>query len=96
MIPALRPGEWYWASKPKSLSRGDFVVIEKTGFLVKRIAGLPGESVTLPTGRPSTLAPEMYWVLGDAREDSLDSRKLGPIARKEIRGVLKRRLWPWR
>ena len=33
-------------------------------------------------------------VLGDARDDSLDSRKLGPVTLDQILGVAVFRLWP--
>src|SRR5882762_3679350 len=33
------------------------------------------------------LERDAYFVLGDARDDSLDSRKLGPVKREEIKGV---------
>jgi signal peptidase I len=42
------------------------------------------------------LEPDAYFVLGDARDDSLDSRKLGPINRDEIKGIATFRFWPWR
>lgn len=35
-----------------------------------------------------------FFVLGDARDDSLDSRRLGTVNVKEIHGVIRRRLWP--
>jgi len=40
------------------------------------------------------LGEDAYCVLGDARDDSLDSRRWGPVARAEIVGVLTRRFWP--
>jgi signal peptidase I len=43
-----------------------------------------------------TLQSDTYFVLGDARDDSLDSRKFGPVKREELTGVVTRRLWPFR
>lgn len=43
------------------------------------------------------LAEDQYVVLGDARDDSLDSRTFGPIRSKEIEGIAVARFWPpWR
>jgi signal peptidase I len=42
------------------------------------------------------LERDAYFLLGDARDDSLDSRKLGPVKREDIKGVATRRLWPLR
>lgn len=41
-----------------------------------------------------TLGAQDYLVLGDARDDSLDSRRWGPVPKNEIVGVLAWRLWP--
>jgi signal peptidase I len=40
------------------------------------------------------LEPEQFIVLGDARDDSLDSRRLGPVSVDQIIGVAVCRLWP--
>ena len=40
------------------------------------------------------LSADRYFVLGDARDDSLDSRRFGPVTRSEIAGVAIWRLWP--
>jgi signal peptidase I len=44
--------------------------------------------------RTWTLAPGTCFVLGDARDDSLDSRRLGPISADQIIGAAVCRLWP--
>lgn len=41
-----------------------------------------------------TLGPDEYIVLGDARDDSLDSRRWGPVRVREIAGRVAFRLWP--
>ena len=37
---------------------------------------------------------DMYLVLGDNREDSLDSREIGLISKDEINGKIVLRIWP--
>jgi signal peptidase I len=119
MTPALSPGDILWVEKPQTFKRGDIVLVRKPTLLVKRIVGLPGETIELssshvtvnkiPLHEPyvsvtASLQPlpnlvvqipsSSYLVLGDARDDSLDSRRLGPVHVSEIEGVATRRLWP--
>ena len=42
-----------------------------------------------------SLGQDEFVVLGDARDDSLDSRRFGPVQRSEVSGVVRWRLWPW-
>jgi signal peptidase I len=119
MTPTLQPGDVLWAKKPQDLKRGDIVVFRKTTLLLKRVIGLPGETVAIQSSRVSInhtpleepyvppaaylqplpdqtlqIPPASYVVLGDARDDSLDSRRLGPVNIQEIEGVARRRIWP--
>ncbi|RCW50211.1 signal peptidase I [Paenibacillus prosopidis] len=43
---------------------------------------------------PFTLGAEQFFVMGDNREHSLDSRALGPIAKPSIEGRAVFRIWP--
>lgn len=43
---------------------------------------------------PFTLGAEQFFVMGDNREHSLDSRALGPIAKSSIEGRAVFRIWP--
>lgn len=83
---------------------------------VKRVVGLPGETIELRDGvlyvdgeyvaqdmlqhlsldnlGPVTLAPGYYFVLGDNRPNSLDSRHVGPIARDAILGRVRQVFFP--
>jgi signal peptidase I len=104
--------------------RGEVIVFknpmnERQRF-IKRIIGLPGETVEINNGKifisngekkildessylgvpfttgnlQITLSKDEYFVLGDNRKFSLDSRKFGPIKKKEIIGRVLLRLWP--
>ena len=41
-----------------------------------------------------TIPADMYFVLGDNREDSLDSREIGLISKDEVIGKVSFRIWP--
>lgn len=85
MVPTLHPGDLLWVRKPDSLMPGQIIVFRHDqGLLIKRIVELPGEPI----------APGTFFVLGDARDDSLDSRRLGPITVDRIVGAAICRLWP--
>lgn len=105
----------YRFSEPQ---RGDVVVFryprDKTEFFIKRVIGVPGDTVTINNGKvvvtndahtsgvvleeeyinqPTTkgsehvtLNPDEYFVLGDNRGASLDSRSFGPIKSEHIVG----------
>ncbi len=109
--------------------RGEVVVLRSevlaNQFLIKRIIGLPGETVEIQNGqvkiynaqRPGgfvlrepylasgevtdgnekvTLAKDQYFVLGDNRRFSYDSRRWGVLARSDIVGKAWIRLWPFK
>ncbi len=113
----------YFFKKP---ARRDVVVFlpnSKKELFVKRIAGLPEETLQikdgsifiydkkqdqwirlsekyLPQGAKTypdlkiTLGKNEYFVFGDNREKSIDSRDFGPISLKQIIGKVFLRLWP--
>ena len=41
-----------------------------------------------------TIPADMYFVLGDNREDSLDSREIGLVSKDDIIGKVSFRIWP--
>lgn len=110
--------------------RGDVVIchypnryVGKHGLIrqcfVKRVVGLPGESISLVEGvvhingeplqepylseihtrrkesrEPVPLGQDEYFLMGDNRDSSNDSRRVGAIQRKAIIGKAQRVLWP--
>lgn len=92
MAPAILSGDYvfinklsYWRKEP---AHGDIIVANPRGYqykVIKRVSGLPGEYVEFD-GKKSKLDPEEYFVLGDNRDVSIDSRELGFIDKWHIVG----------
>lgn len=107
--------------------RGEVIVFhypkDESTYYIKRIIGLPGETVGLDNGKITIFNNEFpngfslgenylpvgtqtssekkiilknteYFVLGDNRSASFDSRSWGNLDKKEIVGVVRLRLWP--
>jgi signal peptidase I len=128
MMPALTDQERIFISKFNyqfgigSIERGDMVVFwyphDTTKSYIKRIIGLPGDTVEIDRGQvivngkeltepyvpddyrdhnsyPSRLVPpDNYFVLGDHRSSSNDSRNWGYVERKNIYGKAVFVYWP--
>lgn len=85
MSPALIPGDFIlidmWVYKQNSPKINDIIIFTSEaheGILVKRIQPWP-----------ATVTEEGYYVLGDNRGDSMDSRRFGGIKPEQIRGKVK-------
>lgn len=129
MLPNLHNGESIMIDKIsyrfKDPERFDIIVFNylytKDTHYIKRIIGLPGETVQIIDGviyidgapleenygletitnpgraaEPITLGPDEYFVLGDNRNGSSDSRSedVANVSRKQIVGRAWLRIWP--
>jgi signal peptidase I len=142
MEPTLNVGDRILVNKLSyhlhSVHRGDIIVFTRppaedcggpeVGDLVKRVIGLPGETISVaggyvyingkrldetwlpasrqgitgqgPAGNKANLAHPYkvpandYYVMGDNRMDSCDSRYWGPVPRNLIVGKVELRVWP--
>ncbi|KAL8039185.1 hypothetical protein ABFX02_10G018400 [Erythranthe guttata] len=78
--------------------RGDVVMFRSPSNYkeknVKRITGLPGDSVHLPSFNTVRIPAGHCWVEGDNSACSLDSRSFGPIPLGLICGRITHVVWP--
>lgn len=90
MAPTLRDQSIHLIVPVWKPQRGDIVTLqiaESEHPLVKRIVAGPGDAV-LHQGEMIILESNEYYVLGDNRSVSMDSRMFGPVHRSDITGRL--------
>lgn len=90
MLPTLREYSIHILIPDPDPDVGDIVAIADDGYyvtIIKRIVAGPGDTVD-HWGEPLTLGPGEYYVMGDNRDNSLDSRVFGPINGADIVGRL--------
>jgi len=97
MAPTLLAGDRIIVTRCLAAPRrGDVVVFHAplTGeLMVKRVAGVPGEVMEAGAGRTVVVPADSYFVVGDNRQDSFDSRHWGPVSRDLIVGRARVVLW---
>jgi signal peptidase I len=120
MAPAILPGDRLLLElNGEAPKRGEiWTIAGPNGMLIKRVVGLPGETVAIVGGKvlidgepleepylaapmaqdltmdAVKLGPGDYWLMGDTRGASLDSRAWGPVPRDRLLGRTERRVWP--
>ncbi len=141
MLPNFNDGEFLLVSRPHSwffgtdlsntlgleFERGDVVIFSQPGEgdIVKRIIGVPGDTVRMERGvfyvngnlvsenfgifnnerkdgdflknggASVTLKPDEFFLAGDNRDVSFDSRSLGPIGIEAIKGKVIYKIFPF-
>ena len=75
----------YWENAPQN---GDIVIVREpidNIQVVKRIVGTPGTAITIED-KTFILKEDEYYIEGDNRDNSIDSRAYGPIRSERIIG----------
>lgn len=120
MYPTLKQNEIMILNKiglKSGIDRFDIVVVKTdNNRIIKRVIGLPGESVMYEEGKlyingkcvedsyslsktkdfdNIVLKEDEYFVLGDNREVSKDSRMIGPVKKEQILGKTRLVIFPF-
>lgn len=90
MYPILKPGEYFLVNKlEKNFKKGEIIVFQNSQNsnqdIITRISAVPDEVIE-SNGQLIRLEQDEYYVLGDNKDNSTDSRRLGPIKKDSIIG----------
>ena len=97
MEPALTAGDrvlvdrWTYRHRPPRVGEVVLVLGSSGPPLVKRVAKPPGPADHAPRNARSQ---QTLWVVGDNRQNSVDSRQFGALPREQFRGRVVYRYWP--
>ncbi|ACL06019.1 signal peptidase I [Desulfatibacillum aliphaticivorans] len=97
MEPGVLAGDYVVADRlcyqHQSPQKGDVIVFvypdDRSKVFMKRVAALPGDTVTLPGGRSEKVPHGRIFVLGDNPKGSLDSRKFGTVPLADVMGKIR-------
>lgn len=128
MMPTFKSGDYLLIDELtyrfRAPERGEVIVLRypknPNSYFIKRIIGLPKETVIVKDGKvqiidenqklvlnepyinqpmvnqefKEVLGENEYFVMGDNRNYSYDSRSWGPVPKEDIVGLVRVRLWP--
>lgn len=102
----VRRYEWMeFGESPSALSvgPGQVVVLQSpvttnNSYLIKRVVGVSGQWISHPgvhsAFRFEEMKPYSVFVEGDHKDQSIDSRLLGPVSKNLVKGVAEYVIWP--
>lgn len=94
MEPAVMSGDRILADKTAyrrmAPQKSDVVIFmypdDRSKMYIKRVAALPGDSITMPDGTKQEVPHGFIYVIGDNRENSIDSRNFGFVPLSNVVG----------
>lgn len=103
MVPTLEDGAVFLTNKTqwkkRRIKKGDIIFgispVDRNSMICKRVKGTGGETVFVERLNKSTMVPpNQYWLEGDNKQNSYDSRHHGPVDAHLIKGVAICQIYP--